>query len=111
MSDDQRPVWDDAFAQSLLGNVLLVGLTYVEPNGDRQEQFHGKVVSVDPQNGICLRLAGARDSGFYWLPPNLHSIHPARPGAYRLRSTGETVNDPDYTAAWTIHPKTPADIG
>jgi hypothetical protein len=28
----------------------------------------------------------------------------ARPGEYRLSSTGEVVADPDFTAAWTVTP-------
>lgn len=106
MSDCQRPVWDVAFAQDMLGKILLVGVTYAKPEGDRLEQFYGEVVSVDSQKGIGLRLAGQRGGEFFDLPPDLRSVCPAPPGTYTLRETGEEVEDPDYTAMWTIHPRT-----
>lgn len=105
MSDDQSPVWDDAFALKLLGRALLVGMTYEDTEGDCIEQLHGEVVSVDPKQGVCIRLAGKRTGEFFWLPPDLRSVSLARPGSYRLRSTGEIVEDPDYTAAWIVQPK------
>ena len=36
------------------------------------------------------------------LPPNPDAFTDAKPGIYRLRSTGEEVVDPDLTTVWTI---------
>lgn len=101
---DGRPKWDHARAEKLLGSTVLVGLTHDEPSGPRQEQFCGTVMSADPDEGITLRLDGARSGEFYTLPPDLRSFYPARPGEYRLRETGEVIVDPDYTTTWTSTP-------
>ena len=105
MSNEQRAVWEDGFAQEMLGKTMLVGMTYTDPRGDRLEQFYGEVVSVDRAKGVPSRLAGSRSGEVFWLPPDLRSVFRAPPGSYRLRSTKEIVENPDYTAAWTVHPK------
>lgn len=102
--NDGRSEWDHAQAEKLLGSTVLVGLTYDEPAGHRQEQFYGTVMSVDPKDGITLRLEGTRSGEFYTLPPALPAFFPARPGEYRLRETGEVIVDPDYTTTWTSTP-------
>ena len=102
MSDER--VWDEEFAQGLIGKTLLVGLTWVDPAGDRLEQMHGEVVSVDARRGIELRLAGKRAGDVYRLPPDLRGIAAAEPASYRLHATGEVVESPDFTATWVIHP-------
>jgi len=100
----EERVWDEAFARALIGKTLLVGLTWLDPEGDRLEQMHGEVVSVDARRGIELRLAGERAGDVFWLPPDLRSITAAAPGSYRLRATGEIVENPGFTATWNIHP-------
>lgn len=97
---DDRPAWDHARAEKLHGSTVLVGLTLNEPNGQRQEQFFGTVMSADPEEGITLRLEGSRSGEVYTLPPDLRAFFPAKPGSYHLRQTGETVVDPDYTTTW-----------
>lgn len=96
-------VWDDEFARAMLGKVLLVGLTYVDGDVERVEQFYGEVTSVDARKGILLRLAGNRDGEVFRLPADLRGIARATPGNYRLKSTGEIVENPDLTATWMIH--------
>ncbi len=115
MSDDQRPVWDGDFwdgdfwdgdfARKMLGKTMLVGMTYADPQGDRVEQFYGQIVSVDPKQGVCMQLAGSRSGEVFRLPPDVRNVWPATPGSYKLRSTGEIVENPDYTATWTINPR------
>ncbi|MNH48609.1 hypothetical protein D3C73_01590 [compost metagenome] len=92
-----------------IGAVVVVGLTYVDAGGEllRQEQLHGLIISVDPTNGIELDLSGKRMGERYWLPPELGAFEAARPGEYRLRSTGEVVRDPDLLSNWTL--QAPAD--
>jgi len=101
---DGRPEWDCGRAEKLLGSTVLVGVTYDEPAGQRQEQFYGTVMVADPEEGITLRLEGSRSGEVYTLPPDLRALFPAPPGAYRLRATGEVVTDPDYTSTWTFTP-------
>jgi len=102
--DDGRPKFDLVFAQELIGKYILVGITIEDRRGEfkRQEQFHGVVVSVDPSAGISLALKGKRDGENKWLPPATDIFVSASKGTYRLRSTGESVTDPDFTAQWLV---------
>jgi len=73
----------------------------VGPDGEvAQRQFVGILSSADPVLGIGFSLDGG---GSYQLPPDGSALEEARPGSYRLRSTGETVVDPDYTCSWTVY--------
>ena len=101
--DDSRPIWDEGFARELVGSQVIVGMTYNDPDGPRQEQFYGSVIAADP-TGITLLLDGRRAGETHYLPPDPGAFQPAPPGSYRLRSTGEVVEDPDYLCAWTIDP-------
>lgn len=94
--------WNPKAVELLDGALVLVGMTYVEPAGERLEQFFGIVIAVDEVDGITLRLGGKRTGEIFRLPPDLRAIRPASPGEYRLRETNEVVSDPDYTATWTI---------
>ena len=38
---DEEPAWDEVAAAGLIGSVVLLGLTYVRPEGDRHEQMFG----------------------------------------------------------------------
>jgi hypothetical protein len=74
----------------------------VGPDGEvAQRQLVGTLSSVDPVLGIGFSLD---EGGTYQLPPDGRALEEARPGSYLLRSTGETVIDPDYTYSWTIYP-------
>jgi hypothetical protein len=68
-------------------------------------QRHGIIEIADPQRGLATRLIAPGqpwDGELYWLPPDLRNVSDAAPGAYRLRSTGETIVDPDLIASWEI---------
>src|SRR3954465_8432277 len=104
--DDGRPPFDHHLGGELVGKHVLVGVTYLDANGkpSRLEQFHGTVVSADARAGFQLALRGERTGESKWLPPDTRAFQRARPGEYRLKSTGEVVEDPDYTAAWSVSP-------
>ena len=100
--------------QGLVGKTILVGLTFTDSEGTLVErvQRHGIVETADPQRGIATRLVapGQRwDGELYWLPPNLDNVTEAAPGAYRLRSTGETLVDPDLLCSWEVRSPAPED--
>jgi hypothetical protein len=59
---EKRPVWNEALARQLPGKLLLVGLTYFDGHGKfiEQQQFYGRVVSVNVRKGILLNLEGRR---------------------------------------------------
>jgi hypothetical protein len=92
-------VWEE-----LVGKYVLVGIT----RKDRRdadlglEQFHGRVIASDPARGLSLRLEGSRAGDVCSLPPDLRSFKAAPPGNYRLRTTGEVVQDPDFVATWVV---------
>lgn len=98
--NDEPPPFNHELATELIGKHLLVGITYLRSSGDLIEQrpFHGIVESAGVK-GIQIRLAHGSD---FRLPPDVRSVEPAPPGTYRLRSTGEEVEDPNYLCSWTI---------
>lgn len=85
----------------LVGKRVLVGITCVDHKDElvSQEQFHGRVESLD-DGLIHIRVAGTGED--FTLPPDPSAFTRARPGSYRLRSTGEVVVDPDFTSSWTV---------
>jgi hypothetical protein len=91
---------------SLLGKYVLIGITRISAEGDLLEEgeCHGRIALVDPDLGIRVVLS---DGEVLTLPPNPESFRDAKPGIYRLRSTGEEIKDPDLTTVWTI--REPAD--
>lgn len=101
----QQPTRISGDGSQYIGKRLLVGITYEDRAGKliRQEQFHGLIVEAG-EGGIVIERndTGERKS----LPPDLTE---ARPGEYRLRTTGEVVVDPDYLAKWIM--KEPARNG
>ena len=89
--------------ENLIGKHLLVGITFLDSEDNVLEllQTHGKIVSVDDGRGIIIdRLDGG---GQYNLPPDVNNIYPAEPGHYTLKTTGEVVVDPDFTATWIVY--------
>ena len=96
-SDD----FDEKLAASFVGKHLLIGVTYLDHAEEpiEQKQRHGRIVRINPREGVVVGLS---DGGELKLPPDLRSFQVARPGEYRLRSTGEVVIDPDLTCTWVI---------
>ncbi|MBC6980575.1 hypothetical protein [Caulobacter sp. 17J80-11] len=99
-------VWNAELAAALVGKTILVGKTYAGAGGERYEQLHGVVTKADPAQGIALALEGPHQGETYWLPPDTRGLKPAKPGSYRLRSTGEVIEDPDYLAMYVVEPPT-----
>lgn len=100
--DDAKPEWDEVFGASLLGSVVLVGITRVDGEETTQEQFFGTIERADAEI-IEIRLGGSRSGELYRLPPDPHNFFPAEPGSYRLRLTGEVLENPDFTSTWEVH--------
>jgi len=101
---DGRP-WDAALALRIIGKTVLVGITVLAPDGSIADdaEFHGIIVEAHRERGIAIACRGANLGRRRIVPPILGALEPASPGRYRLRSTAETVIDPDYTAMWTVH--------
>lgn len=96
-----QPDFDETAAQKLVGKYVLVGVTYTDDrdNPVDQEQFHGRILRANAEEGVVILRASGEEMR---LPPFLKAFEPARPGEYRLRSTGEVVVDPDFTCTWFV---------
>jgi len=94
---------DQDLAASYIGKHLLIGITYLDHDGNfiEQKQFHGNIVRINEPEGIIIKLHGSGQE--YKLPPDLNALHEAPKGEYRLRSTGEIVVDPDLLTIWTLN--------
>jgi hypothetical protein len=99
------PSWDQQDADGLIGQLLLAGITYLAADGETatsQVQCWGRIVSATPE-GISVVCEGKTWTGqTMTLPPHLPAFQAAGPGEYKLRSTGETVVNPDLTTSWTM---------
>ena len=99
-----HPEWDEAFAIDCLGKTVLIGLTHCDPSGEvrDQSQQYGLIEEADPSTGFRIGLAGVHQGERRWLPPDPGVFEKAEPGVYRLRSTGEEVENPDFLCRWTV---------
>ena len=98
--------WDECVAQELLGSIVIVGLTYVDPEGQYQDhiQLYGVVTVADKESGIAIECHGQVWNGQeHWLPASTAAFHKAEPGRYRFCSTGELIVDPHYVTTWTVN--------
>ena len=90
--------WDETAARELLGKLVVIGITKVSSREVvlSQHQMFGRVSAIDEGNGITVTLEGRRAGELYYLPPSPNVFRIADPGEYRLRETGEVVENPDY---------------
>ena len=103
--ETSQPILD---LKELLGKRVLVGITRVNHKDEviSQDQFHGRVESLD-EGLVHIRVE--RTGVDFTLPPEPLAFTRARPGHYKLRSTGEVVIDPDFTSSWTVRAPSPRD--
>lgn len=101
--DGTAPEFDQALADTYVGKYILIGVTYLDHQGQllEQVQMHGTIESASP-DGIAIALGGLRAGESWVMPPTLDAISSAGPGVYNLRSTGESVEDPDLLATWSV---------
>ena len=102
---DDPPKWDQDEADDFLGLRVLAGVTQLAADGKTvkwQAQYYGRIVSADQAEGIKIECEGRWAGKTMVLPPILRAFSYAKPGEYRLRSTGETVENPDLTTTWSI---------
>ena len=86
--------------ESLLGKVMLIGLTFYDHNDNMLErkQLWGTVTEAN-ENKI---LVEQKNGETFSLPPDLEAVKEAPPGEYRLHSTGEVVENPDFLTTWNV---------
>jgi hypothetical protein len=102
---DGDPVseFDEDFAAGFVGRIVLVGVTELAPDGSvaNQDQLHGVIVAATA-HGIDIALRGVHEGTTWRMPPWLDDLVVAKPGVYRLHSTGEAVADPDFVFSLTV---------
>ena len=88
----------------LIDKYILIGITYKdnEENITSYEQLHGVVDTAD-ETDIIIKLKGSNEGKTWSMPPDTSCISIAEPGIYNLKSTGESVENPDLLCTWTIH--------
>lgn len=87
--------------KELKGKVILVGMTYYTKDDVfvEQKQFWGTITSVYDNTIIVKQNNGEEFS----IPNDKTAIEKAKPGEYKLRSTGEVVVDPDFLSTWNVN--------
>jgi hypothetical protein len=99
------PQWDQEEADGMVGQLVLAGITYMAADGKTvtsHVQCWGRIISAKPE-GIAIVCEGKMWLGeTMTLPPHLSAFHAAQPGEYRLRSTGEIIENPDLTTTWSV---------
>lgn len=95
--------FDEDFADGFIGKYLLVGITRTTDKGKvlSQQQLHGIIVTANAE-AIELKLSGVHEGKIWRMPPILEELTPARSGKYELKTTGEIVEDPDFTFTLTM---------
>ena len=92
----------EQFGDEYIGRTSIIGVNHVGPDGDlqRQEQLLGTIMVVDLDEGVVV--ACEPDGRTFVLPGDPSWIEKAPTGVYRLRSTGQVLENPDYLAEVTI---------
>ncbi|CAN5904318.1 hypothetical protein BH11PSE12_BH11PSE12_23830 [soil metagenome] len=105
----QECEFDEDFADGFIGKYLLVGITRTGQKGKvlTQQQLHGVIVTATAQ-GIEIALGGVHEGETWRIPPILEKFSPAKRGKYELKTTGEVVEDPDFTFTLTMRAVAPA---
>ncbi len=85
----------------LKGKVVLVGLTFIDQEGEVIERYqtHGTIAKLTI-DGFFKIIRD--DNSIFRIPYLKETIKMAKEGAYREKSTGETVENPDLIIAWKV---------
>lgn len=99
----QSDAFDEDFADGFIGKYLLVGITRTSDKGKvlSQQQLHGVIITANAE-AIEIELGGVHEGKTWRMPPILEELSPARRGKYELKTTGEVVEDPDFTFTLTM---------
>lgn len=89
-------------ADSFLGKSVIIGKTYQKPDGTVKErkQWYGTIVQVHQTDGFAIKLKDSEE--IMWLPPQAQAMQKAPPGIYKLKSTGDEIEDPDFISNWIV---------
>ena len=85
-----------------VGKTILIGITRQSATGDvEHEQFAGRIIGFS-EDEYRLAIIACTDGVERTYPWDHRALSPAQPGEYRLRSTGEIIENPDWLMQWTI---------
>lgn len=106
-----RPAWDDRIGQSYVGKYILVGITYLDHEGNetQKQQLHGIIESASESQGIRIQLKGVYEGESWVMPPDQRAIHKGSTGTYKLHMSNETIENPDFLSTWTFQAPKPDD--
>ena len=90
-------------SDNIIGKRILVGLTYLDTNGDIKEEMtlHGVITEVSKNSIVFERADG---NGTFSIPREDELELADLEATYTIRATGEEVNGVSYLSSWTITP-------
>ena len=93
--------FDPLRARALTGKSVIVGVRYLGDDNieTHRKQFYGHIRSFTDKEASIM----VDDGSMLSLPPAPHGFRWARPGCYKLNSTGQEIRDPDVLARWVCH--------
>ena len=81
--------------EQFIGKTILVGITYkYRKRVLGQKQWWGKIIAFNDNDGLVIDFRNSGEKAYF--PPFYNVIRVADKGTYRLRSTGEEIENPDY---------------
>ena len=95
--------WDN-IQTDLIGKLMLIDILQHDAMGNQltHEQVFGTVLSADKTDGISIELGGLQTGKTLILPGDISNFARPSPGFYKLKTTGEEVEDPDFYCRWDI---------
>ncbi len=100
--------------QDLLNKTCLIGLTYIDTNGDtlKSAQYAGTVIEVDEEEGIKVKLMpvkgdeaaelSKKETPNFHLPPSLDAWYLAPKGHFKDAEFHIDIENPDYFVTWDV---------
>lgn len=88
--------------QDVLGKCILVGFTYIKPDGTIREQTqkHGRISQCDENDFVFVDEDTQEELS---LPPNLDWLDKADPEAtYTLKSSGKEISGVDFVTSISV---------
>ena len=87
------------FLKKYIGKTVIVDICIYSKENEisNRYQYFGEIVSID--NVITIKT----DEGkIHTLPPDVRALNKAVKGIYTLNSNGKQIENPDYTASWSV---------
>jgi hypothetical protein len=86
----------------LQGRRILIGITRVAADGGYAQEQHVGIAGIHDRGTYCLVTIECDDGETREYPFDSRTLQRARPGEYRMRSTGQVVANPDFLMTWVV---------